>query len=329
MKRVLLLLFKISVTLALFYLLFSRLGFGNIMGRVVAADKHWLIGGMTIFLVSMFLSAIQWDILLEAQGITLGYRKVFSLYMVGHFFNNFLPGAMGGDVVKVYRLRRDIRRGKEGLAATFLDRFAGLFMLSLFALAASFYLYFFSNTYMAGELFLYLGLLFVLFLLSILLFFSRRVQGLIYDSLLKNINPLGLRDKVRDIHDYLHIYRGKRGLYVWIFGISLLTQFLRIAVHYFAARAVGFDIAFVYFLIFVPVIALAASFPVSFGGLGVREGLGKVLFSTVSPSAALAVATQFLASLIGIVVSLLGALIFVAEKRQPPASISQSSDPAL
>ncbi|MFH0919838.1 MAG: lysylphosphatidylglycerol synthase transmembrane domain-containing protein [Fibrobacterota bacterium] len=315
MKRALLLLFKISVTLALFYFLFSRLGFANIMGRVASADMIWLAGGLLVFLASMFLSAFQWDLLLKAQGISLGYGKIFSLYMVGHFFNNFLPGAMGGDVVKVYRLRRDIRRGKEGLAATFFDRFAGLFMLSLFALAASFYLYFFSHTHMAKELFLWLGLLFVVFLLSIALFFSRRVQAFVYDTLLKNINPLRLRDKVRDIHDYLHIYRGKRGLYGWVFGTSLVTQFLRIAVHYFAARAVGFEIAFVYFLIFVPIIALAASLPVSFGGLGVREGLGQVLFSTVSPSGPLAVATQFLASLIGIAVSLLGGLIFVAERR--------------
>jgi uncharacterized protein (TIRG00374 family) len=248
--------------------------------------------------------------------VNLGIKGAFNLYMVGHFFNNFLPGALGGDIVKIYRIRENVRRGKEALAATFVDRYAGLFMLSLFALLSSFYLQFISHIGIHGDIFLYTWILFAVFMASLFVFFSRRVGKFIYKVLLKYVNPFKVRDKTEELHSFLHSYRNAKPLYLKIFIISAVTQFLRIFVHILAARAVGFDAAAIYFLIFVPLIALLASLPVSFGGLGLREGLGKVLFGYVSPQAALAVATQFLASIIGILVSLIGGVIFMVEKKK-------------
>jgi uncharacterized protein (TIRG00374 family) len=307
---------KISVTGGLFWLLFSRLGFRNIMDSVLGAHLGYFLAAVIVFFVSLVLSAVQWNLLLSHQGVRLGFRGAFNLYLVGHFFNNFLPGALGGDIVKIYRIREDVRRGKEALAATFADRYAGLFMLSLFALLSSFYLQFISRISIHGDLFLYTWILFAVFMASLFVFFSRRVGRFIYKVLLKYVNPFKMRDKIEELHSFLHLYRNERTLYMKIFCISAVTQLLRICVHILAARAVGFDVAAIYFLIFVPLIALLASLPVSFGGLGLREGLGKVLFGYVSPQAALAVATQFLASIVGILVSLVGGVIFVVEKKK-------------
>jgi glycosyltransferase 2 family protein len=318
MKKALTLILKLLITTGLFWLLFRNLGFSNVMGRILTADPYYFLLSAAIFFFSMLLSAIQWDILLKHQGVQLGLKHAFNLYMIGNFFNNFLPGALGGDVVKVYRLRQDIRRGKEALAATFLDRFAGLFMLSIFALLSALYLHFFASLHITHHLYRGIIVLFGLFFVSLFMLFSRHLSSLLYDVILKNINPFGLRDKVKDLHNFLHLYRGNRVLYLKILLLSTVTQFLRILVHFLVARAVGFNVDFIYFLIFVPLIALAASLPVSFGGLGVREGLGKVLFSYVSPDGALAVATQFLASIVGILVSIAGGVIFILQKQRLP-----------
>jgi glycosyltransferase 2 family protein len=314
-KRALVLFLKLLVTGTLFYALFRNLGFGNILSSLLSADPSYLAVALAVFFLSMVLSAVQWDLLLKHQGIDLGLGSAFNLYMIGHFFNNFLPGALGGDVIKVYRLRQDIRRGKEALAATFLDRFSGLFMLSFFALLSALYLHFFFDLSIRPQIYRYIIALFSLFFLSIFIFFSRRVAAFLYDVLLKHVNPFELRDKIKELHNFLHLYRGSRRLYLKVFLLSFTTQLLRVFVHYLVAKAVGFNVAFVYFLVFVPLIALLASLPISFGGLGVREGLGKVLFGYVHPSGTLAVATQFLASMVGILVSLIGGVIFVAQKR--------------
>jgi len=315
MKKIAILLLKIGVTSALFILLFNKLGFSAIFDRVVSADPLFLAAGCTIFFVSIFLSAVQWNLLLKHQGVIIGEKQTFILYMIGHFFNNFLPGAMGGDLIKVYKLKSDHKRGKEGLVATFLDRFAGLFMLSLFALISAAYLHHHPDIPFSGNLYLYIIAVFALFFAALIFLFSRRVARIVYGTVLKNINPMNLRDKFSDLHNFLHLYRGNRILYIKVFALSLIIQFMRISVHWFAAKSIGFDIPFVVFLVFVPLIALIASLPLSFGGLGVREGLGQVLFTAAGFNGPMAVATQFLASLIGIAVSIIGGVLFIFQRK--------------
>lgn len=314
MKKALVLSAKILVTCALFFLVFRNFGFLNIWQSVLSADPGWLMAAVTVFFISLALSALQWKLLLSAQSVEIPLRSAFSLYFIGHFFNNFLPGALGGDIVKIYRIRREMRRGKQALAATFADRFAGLFILSFFALACSFYIHNFSDMKIEGNLFLYIGLLFGLFILALFVFFSRRVGAFIYKVLLKRVNPFGLRDKMEELHTFLHVYRNAGRLYATVFALSFVIQLMRIMVHVLASRAVGFDVPVIYFLIFVPLIALIASLPVTFGGLGLREGLGSVLFGYVTPDKALAVAAQLMASLVGILVSLIGGALFIIER---------------
>ena len=65
------------------------------------------------------------------------YGKLLKLYHVGLFFNNFMPGNVGGDVKKVYDIR--MQGGQDtvgaGFTATVFDRLFGLFFITLFALA--------------------------------------------------------------------------------------------------------------------------------------------------------------------------------------------------
>ena len=65
-------------------------------------------------------------------------------------------------------------------------------------------------------------------------------------------------------------------------------------------------------LVFVPVVVLASTMPVSIGGWGVREGAMVVLLATVGVSSANALALSVLFGLTGIVISLPGVAIWLA-----------------
>ena len=324
MKRSLVIAFKVLVTLSLFYYVFSRYGLRNVADQLVNANAGLLALGITIFVISNFLGALQWQLLLHGQNIAFPYTRAVTLYFIGLFFNTVLPSSLGGDVVKVYSISRMERRGREGLAATFVDRFAGFFLLALFAIAASAILI--SSPLLTGrevknDILIYITTIFTIFLVSIAVIFSRRVGRFIYEVLLAGFNPLGLRDRFRELHGFLHIYREKNGLAVKVFFLSLAIQTARVAVHYFCARAIGFDISFLYFLLFVPLIAMAAVVPISFGGLGVRETIGPFLFlsvaavAAVDPDGSLAMTTQLLASLVGILVGLAGGVLFILSRQ--------------
>src|SRR5207247_374090 len=62
----------------------------------------------------------------------------------------------------------------------------------------------------------------------------------------------------------------------------------------------------------VPLLAVIVSLPISFNGIGVREGAGVVLFGLVGVSRAHAFSLQFTTYLVGVAVSLLGGVTFLA-----------------
>ncbi|MBR5604856.1 MAG: flippase-like domain-containing protein, partial [Verrucomicrobia bacterium] len=51
---------------------------------------------------TVLLGAWRWHILLEAQGICVVFRRTFQITMIGQFFNSFLLGSTGGDLLKAY-----------------------------------------------------------------------------------------------------------------------------------------------------------------------------------------------------------------------------------
>ncbi|HEX2958900.1 MAG TPA: lysylphosphatidylglycerol synthase domain-containing protein [Chitinispirillaceae bacterium] len=99
-----------------------------------------LLSHLQFFLLSGWLGVIQWIILLKNRGIPLKFWNAFRLYFVGLFFNNFIMGGIVGDAVKIASIKSQRGRGMAGLAATFLDRFAGLWAMCGFAVAGSFIL---------------------------------------------------------------------------------------------------------------------------------------------------------------------------------------------
>lgn len=327
MKKVLSPALKVAVTLGLFWWVFSSHGLDRIGALLAQARWSQLLLALAVFTASNFLGALQWQRLLHGQGVALPLGRANRLYFIGIFFNVVLPGSLGGDVVKIYSISRVERKGREGLAATFVDRFAGFFMLALFAVGSSIYLLF--SPLLAGQLLqrdllVYVAMIFLMFLAGTIVLFSRRVSRLIYDILLARVDPLGLKSRFREMHECFHQYRHQYGLGLQVFLLSLAIQFMRVAVHYHCALAIGFRIDFVYFLLFVPLIAMVAMAPVSFGGLGVREGIAPFLFTSVAaiaavdPAGSLAMTTQLLASLVGIATGLAGGVLFMLSRSARP-----------
>jgi len=114
-----------------------------------------------------------------------------------------------------------------------------------------------------------------------------------------------------DLAGRLGSFRGQPGLFLQIFAVALLTQISRIGVHALVARAIGIHLPFQYFLLFVPLLAVIVSLPISVNGIGVREGAGVILFGLVGVDRAHAFSLQFATYLVAVAVSLLGGFVFL------------------
>lgn len=84
----------------------------------------------------VLLGSLRWLLLLRGLGYQLKYTKALTLHFIGFFFNAAMPGAVGGDLVKVAYVVRDNRSlGKSNaMMSVLLDRVVGL--LGLFTIGS-------------------------------------------------------------------------------------------------------------------------------------------------------------------------------------------------
>jgi uncharacterized membrane protein YbhN (UPF0104 family) len=96
-------------------------------------EYGWLVAAFALMALGVSLQLLRWYVLVRAVDLPFTVRNAFRLGMVGVFANTFLPGAVGGDLLKAYFLAREHPERKARAVATVLmDRAMGLFGLILF-----------------------------------------------------------------------------------------------------------------------------------------------------------------------------------------------------
>ena len=91
------------------------------------ANKFLLFLGFISFLISQVLSILRVDLYFKKANIHLPFVTNARLYLLGMFYNFFIPGGVGGDAYKVIALKKHFEQPiKTITSAVFFDRFIGL-----------------------------------------------------------------------------------------------------------------------------------------------------------------------------------------------------------
>src|SRR5258708_9449715 len=86
--------------------------------------------GMLAYLVVEAAAAFRWHVLLKVQNICISVPRLTGLFFIGLFYNQFLPGGTGGDIIKSYYLLKETPDRKAGaLLAGVFGAFIGLLAL--------------------------------------------------------------------------------------------------------------------------------------------------------------------------------------------------------
>ena len=274
------------------------------------AKSLWpLLAAILCLAASNFTACLQWKLLLEKQNVNLKYGHLLKLYYVGLFFNNFMPGNVGGDAKKIYDIR--MQGGQDtvgaGLTATFFDRLFGLFFITLFALAVG--LLFFMHdeaqrAFMWPSLWIFLG-----FCALFASLFSRRL-GRLLCKILEKIFPAKINSRLIHMFERFQQFRSTK-LWARISGLSAVTQALRILVHFFCGIAVGVELSISWYFYYIPLVAIVSALPISIGGFGPRELLAQSLFARAGVPGLESVVIQLLAYFVSLLLSLFGGFAFL------------------
>ena len=303
---------KLLVSGGLLWWLLSRSdleAFAGVLGRTDAALFAAAAG---FFVLSNALGAGQWYLLLRGQSLAVSPGQTAVAYWVGVFFNNLLPGNIGGDAVRIYDVRRLTGATGRAAAATFMDRFIGLFSTCCLALGACALV---ADVRRPGLVTL-LGTVWLSLAALLAMGLSRRLGRRVrrFLDLLLPRRPGGVVERLRS---RIAVYREQTGLLAAAWAVSLGVQFSRILVYWAAGLAVGLEAGLRYFIGFQPAAAIVAALPISVGGLGVREGVLVELFGGVGVEESLAFAASLLGYAAGLIASALGGVAFVLRRARP------------
>jgi len=323
LKSILVFCLKLVVTLVPAYFVY----------RNIVSDPEWrasdltnlfknnsvfpLVLALLSLAVSNFTACYQWKLLLEKQGVHMKYGKLLKLYHVGLFFNNFMPGNVGGDAKKVYDIR--VQGGQDtvgaGFTATVFDRLFGLFFITLFALAVG-VLFFVHDAeqraFIWPSIWIFLG--FCVMFAGLL---SRRI-GKFFCRMAGKALPEKFETRLLRMFDRFQKFRSKK-LWINIACLSTVTQSLRILVHFFCGIAVGVDLSMSWYFYYIPLVAIVSALPISIGGFGPRELLAQSLFARAGVPGLESVVIQLLAYFVSLVLSLFGAVVFLMGQKPVPA----------
>lgn len=296
-SRYIILIGKLLISFGLIYFLISKIGGRIIIDHVSRLNPLIFITACGAYLFMIWLSSVRWNLLIPRKIKT---AKLFSIYMIGSFFNTYMPGIIGGDAVKAYYLSKELKSlGVEGnspthelsiaIASVFMDRYIG-FTAILFISMAAFPLAF---AYLDGTPVRWLmPIVLVVFTGGSIVIFKFRI---------------GERIKfLFRVYEYFHLYSRKRDVLLKAFIYSVILQGLNIGVVYFLSRGLSLEISFFHIVVFLPIIILISFIPVSISGIGLREGAFIILLGTAGVSPEMSVALSLVWFLSYVIASLVG-----------------------
>ena len=305
-------LLKIVVSLVLLTVVIANVGAGELLDALRSVDLRWFGLAVVIHLAGIGIRAYRWWLLIAALGAPVPFGRLVYLYFVGTFFNTFLPTGIGGDVVKIIELAPD-RGGARAFSTVFADRLTGILGSSLIALAIALI----DPAGVPVEI----RVTVVMVSSGILLAALILTQGRLLDRLIwqtRLFRNLPLAGRLRQLFAALTSY--SPGAIARSTLVSLPFTATLIATQAVLSVALRLDVAVRYFILFTPLIALTQLLPISFNGLGVREGAFGVLFTAVGVDGADAVAISLLYYVVRVLTGLFGgALYIVGNLRSQPA----------
>jgi hypothetical protein len=127
---------KVLISIILIYFIFTKVDVGEIKGILLKSNFIYLAIAALFFIVSKVIAAVRLNLYFHQLNVLLTHSSNFKLYLLGMFYNLFLPGGIGGDAYKGYILKKtfDVPT-KKIVSVLVLDRLGGLLLLFIYACA--------------------------------------------------------------------------------------------------------------------------------------------------------------------------------------------------
>ncbi|ACD84225.1 lysylphosphatidylglycerol synthase transmembrane domain-containing protein [Candidatus Methylacidiphilum infernorum] len=305
-----------AVSTGILSFLFFKVDWTKIAAVVERSNPIDILLGLFFGGGQIFFSAVRWKILLQTQEIFIPAVKAFELTLIGQFFNAFLLGSTGGDIVRIYYIVQLYPQKKAaGSLSVIYDRVIGLLGLILIGqlLALNFFKLFEANPITRHAVWLFLSIsLFILLLFGLILFFPNIFS---FEKRKKEkSNFLSKQDFNNLVHAISRYRHGKKENFLAL-CYSFASHASTLVMAYFATRSLHLDIPFLFLASILAIVSVLISIPVTISGLGVREGLIVVFFQLLGIKVEPALSFSLLVFAMSLFWSLIGGIVYLRYKK--------------
>jgi uncharacterized membrane protein YbhN (UPF0104 family) len=298
---------KLVVSVALLALLFSRVSATELLAAARRASPLWLLAGVLVYFFSIVASTWRWRMLLDAQGVHVPRRRLFSSFLIAGFFNNFLPSNIGGDVVRI----RDTAPAAQSttLATTIVLVDRGIGLLGLVLVAAI------GGTIAGSQAPIWPSWLWAGFVAGVVLsvpaVFAPGSLGRLLRPL-SALHPEWIGVRIAKLTGAMMRFRQRPAVLAACFAGAVVVQALLVFQYLTVAYALEIPITFWDLAVLIPVSFVVQMVPVSINGFGVREATFSFYFSRLGLPIESAVLLSLMATGLMMLFSLSGAALYVS-----------------
>ena len=278
-----------------------------------------LAGSFGLMGITVLLGVVRWRMVLEVQGLHLSLGRATEISFVAHFFNSFLLGSTGGDLMKAYYAARETHHKKmETVVTVFVDRIVGLWAMLLFAtvmMIPNYHLLFEHKRMQA--------------LASLILAMTAGGTAFLVVAFWGGVSKAwsGARIWLRKLPKGDHIERsvdscrqfGRNLAFLpRVLGLSMLLNLVCVAQFWVLCQGLNLSVSPVVLLCAVPSIICIAALPITPSGLGVRENLFVLVLAepSINVAATSALSLSLLAYAGSLFWSLVGGVVYLLFKEK-------------
>jgi len=301
---------RLIVGLSLILFILSKVEWDEFISVVTRINPIYIYITVTLFFFpGVWLSVLKWKQLLLVHNIDKSFKQLYLYYLIGTFYNNFLPTAIGGDISRVVYLNRGINKPAEITASIFVERLTGGIALVFLTLL--------SAIFERSFIFEHLSILYAIVLLFIVMIgvFLSYKSGVFQKCVCGFKFLPNVKAKIIGFYDAIYYYKHNKKV-LWVaFLLSIMFILLGTLSTYLYFLSIAIKIPVFKLLLIYTIVQLLGLLPISINSLGVTEGSYIILFGLIGISSIDALTVALLGRVLLMLVSLSGGVVFIFRDR--------------
>ena len=265
----------------LFYIIYN-LNFEDIKNAFLSIKPIYLVLALSLTLPAVLIRNFAWWLIQKEQKINLSYFQSLKIFLIGYFYASITPAFVG----HLMRIPYMNEKTGEPYGKLFINvilevtiRSVAIYIMIIFGLIMVI------ESFPEIELFKTIRIIMIIviiFTILILVYFIKKERGeKLFYLFVKYLIPKKFKKTYYEFVDTFYNDFPRVNRIIIPFLLGFVTWIIVFSQEYIIVMALEANIPYLSFLLLFPVANVAGFLPITFAGLGVRETVSILIFSTL------------------------------------------------